>query len=217
MGWVRAAEAVALVLALSTACGNSTPEPTAVPTFPAASAGPSVSAVSDTGGLPDDCAELLTVSDLGALLGLPLDTVAVRTTIGVAEPSVARTERVACRYTGTAGGPARGTTLLELNAARYTDANAAAGQWRTNADAEDGDRRELPIGRAAGVLVERPGDAVLLVVYGATTLTVAQPDQPLPGDRPRADALVDLALRVLPAVADLPPPTTRSQPAGVAS
>ena len=69
--------------------------------------------------------------------------------------------------------------------------------------------RDLPIGSAGAVLVERGGEALLSVVYGPATLTLILPDQPLPGGRPRTEALVDLALRVLPAVA--PPassPTT---------
>ena len=53
----------------------------------------------DEGALPDDCARMLAAGDLYALLGLPLDTVTVRSTLGVAEPSVGRPERVACRYT----------------------------------------------------------------------------------------------------------------------
>ena len=68
--------------------------------------------------------------------------------------------------------------------------------------------RDLPIGSAGAVLVERGGEALLSVVYGPATLTLILPDQPLPGDRPRTEALVDLALRVLPAIA----PPTPSRP-----
>ena len=50
------------------------------------------------------------------------------------------------------------------------------------------------------MLVERPDEALLMVVNGADHLTLVLPNQPLPGDRARGDALVDLALRVLPAV-----------------
>jgi hypothetical protein len=69
------------------------------------------------------------------------------------------------------------------------------------------------------VLVERPDEAVLMVVNGVTNLTLVLPNQQLPGDRPRGDALVDLALRVLPAVssssASTPPPP--SSPSATAS
>jgi hypothetical protein len=191
---------VAVVLALS-GCGASALEQTEVPTFPtpAETSAPTV-AGPDDGVLPDDCGRILAVGDLEALLGLPLGSVAQRTTLGVAEPSVGRTERVACVYTGTAGGPARGRTLLNINASAYTDANAASKQWRVNAEAEDGGRRELPIGSASAVLVERRGEAVLMVVHGVSNLTLVLPGQPLPGGRAPADVLVDLALRVLPAV-----------------
>ena len=75
---------------------------------------------------------------------------------------------------------------------------------------------ELPIGSAGAVLVERGGEALLSVVYGPATVTLVLPDQPLPGGRPRAEALVDLALRVLPAVAPRPLPAAEptASPAG---
>jgi hypothetical protein len=140
------------------------------------------------------------------LLGLPLDSVEVRTIVGVAEPSVGRTERVACRYTGTAAaGPRRGRTLLDLNVSAYTDPGAAMKQWRVNSDAESGERRELPIGAASAVLVERPGESLLMVAHGTSNLTFVLPGAgSLPVQRPPGDTLVDLALRVLPAVAPSP-------------
>jgi hypothetical protein len=201
----------AAVIAL-TACSTSSGERTEVPTFPtdAQVMGTAVPNP-DQGALPDDCTRILAVGDLEAVLGLPLGSVDVRTTRGVPEPSVGRTERVACSYNGTAGGPASGRTLLNVNSSAYADQDASAKQWRVNADAEDGDRRELPIGSASAVLVERSDEAVLMVVNGITNLTLVLPNQQLPGDRPRGDALVDLALRVLPAVStsgSAPPPTS---------
>lgn len=167
------------------------------------------------GALPTECGEYLSVADLGALLGLPLDSVTVRTTIGVAEPSVGRTERVACRYSGI--GEARGT-LLDVNVARYVDAAAAAKQWRTNTGVESGDRTDLAIGAAQAALFDRPSESVLMVTFDDDTLTFVLPEGARPGDRARGDVLVDLALRVLPAVgppgsgtpapAPTPPPTT---------
>lgn len=175
---------------------------TPVPTF----ATPSAAAGGGTGlvrgdELPADCAELLSTADLGALMGLPLDSVAVRSTVGVPEPSVGRTERLACRYTGTAAaGPFRGDTLLDINVGRYTDADAAANQWRVNADVEDGQRTDLPIGAARAALFDRPRESVLMVTYDDDTLTFVLPEGPRPGGRSRGDVLVDFALRVLPAV-----------------
>ena len=171
----------AAVLAL-TSCGSASGDPGAlpVPTFPAtptaaASVGPAGAA--DQGRLPDDCTRLLGGNDLGALFGLPLDSVAVRTTIGTPAPAVGRT------------------------VSAYTDADAATKQWRTNAAVEDGPHREVTLGNARGVLVERPTDAVLLVANGAETLTFVLPQPVRIRDLSAADTLVDLALRVLPAVA----------------
>lgn len=203
-----------MLLVLS-ACGTSAGGPTALPTFSAATSDAGVSrAGADEGAIPDDCERLLKAADLNALLGLPLDTVTVRSTLGVAEPSVGRTERVACRYSTKAAGPAQGRPLLLLNAASYVSADAASQQWRRNADIEDGVHRDLPIGSAGAVLVERGGEALLSVAYGPVTLTLILPDQPLPGGRPRTEALVDLALRVLPSVAPRTPtaPATPSLP-----
>ena len=205
------AVAAALGLLLATSCGGAASDPTELPTFSAtATSELATGAAAAEGAIPDDCERILKVADLNALLGLPLDTVAVRSTLGVAEPSVGRTERVACRYTTKAAGPARGRPLLDLNAASYSTPDAALQQWRRNADVEDGVHSELPIGSAGAVLVERGGEALLSVVYGPATVTLVLPDQPLPGGRPRAEALVDLALRVLPAVA--PPPRPAAEP-----
>lgn len=156
-------------------------------------------------GIPDDCERVMPVGDLVALLGLPLGSVAVRTTLGVPEPSVGRVERVACRYTGTLGR-VKGVTLLEVNAGRYVDGASATRQWRTNVAAESGARRDLPVGTAPGVLIERPDEVLLTVVHADVAVTMI-----LPAAAPRApgraapDTLTDLARRVLATVAPSPP------------
>jgi hypothetical protein len=189
--------AVGLVLAVS-GCSSAAAGPS-VPTFPSAdiAAGPTGAAAKDEGAVPDDCARLIGAGDLGALLGLPLDTVALHTTQHVASPSIGRTERVACAYTGQ--GSVRGQ-LLELDVSAYTDAQKAAAQWRVNTDAEQGVRTDIPIGDAQAVLVERHDDAVLRVVHGASNLAFVLPLRKLPEGRSPRDVLVDLALRVLPVV-----------------
>jgi hypothetical protein len=198
MGWgrVRAAAAVLLACAALAGCGAD-PVTTQLPAFPveAATGGPAGTTAPTDGAVPDDCERILPVADLNALLGLPLDSVAVRTTLGVAEPSVSRTERVQCRYSGV--GAAQSRTLLDVTGAAYADADAAAAQWRRNADAEDGEKRELALGTARAVVVERARETLLSVASAATTVTMRMPDQPLPAGRSRADVLVDLALRVL--------------------
>lgn len=196
------AAVVVAVVVMSAACsGAEAVTGPALPTFPAAPTSAVAGTAVDEGLLPDQCARILPVADLGALLGMPLDTVAVRTTIGVPAPSVGRVERIDCEYGGTAGGG----TLLDVNAAAYTDAAAARKQWRTNAAVEDGDRRELPVGAASAVLVERPREAVLLVAYGSGTLTVVLPGGPPPAGTSREALLVDLAQRLLPALAVIAP------------
>lgn len=203
-----AAVVAALCAQLVTSCASGAAiDRPSLPTFPAA-AGTSASAspgAADQGSVPDDCSRLLPAADLGALLGLPLDTVAVRTTVGVPSPSVGRTERLDCAYTGTPGGPAVGRPLLGVNAAAYSGAAAAADHWKLNADAEDGTRRQLPIGTAKAILIERGGETLLTVLYGSGTLTLTLPERPLPGNRAPGDVLVDLALRVLPTIAGTAP------------
>ena len=185
-----------------TSCGSAAGEPGAlpVPTFaaaPAAAGAAGAGGAVDQGRLPDDCTRLLAGNDLGALFGLPLDSVAVRTTLGAPAPAVGRTERLTCSYARTSG--AKGD-LLDINISAYTDAEAATKQWRTNAAVEDGPHRDVPLGDARGVLVERPTDAVLLVANGAETLTFVLPQPVRIRDLSAADTLVDLALRVLPTV-----------------
>lgn len=196
------AAVLALTLFALTGCGSAAGEPGAlpVPTFPAT---PTVGALAgggvvQQGRLPDDCTRLLAGNDLGALFGLPLDSVSVRTTLGTPAPAVGRTERLTCSYARTGGTKG---DLLDVNVSAYTDAEAATKQWRTNAAVEDGPHRDVPLGDARGVLVERPTDAVLLVANGAETLTFVLPQPVRIRDLSAADTLVDLALRVLPLVA----------------
>jgi hypothetical protein len=214
----RAALAAGLAVAIS-ACGAPGAEPTAVPTFPTpvAEDGPAAGLGDDGRVIPADCGRILGAPDLEAVLGLPLGSVAVRTTVGVAQPAVGRTERVSCRYTRVGAG---GRPLLDVNATAYRDAAAASAQWRVNVEAESGERRDIPLGSAPAVLFEQRGQAMLMVAHSTSNLTLVLPDQPLPGGKSRADALVDLALRVLPAVSvdpSSPPPPLPSPGTGPAS
>jgi hypothetical protein len=204
----RALLAAALALAIG-ACSASEAQPTALPTFPETEGpGQAATAADDGRIIPADCGRILGTPDLEAVMGLPLGSVAVRTTIGVPQPAVGRTERVSCRY--TRAGDGGGRPLLDLNATAYRDAAAASAQWQVNVRAESGERRDMPLGSAPGVIFEKRGQAVLMVAHSTSNLTLVLPDQPLPGGKTRADALVDLALRVLPAVsvdsASEPPP-----------
>lgn len=207
----RALLAVALALAIG-GCSTSEAEPTAVPTFPtAAEQGPGTTAADDGRVIPADCGRILGAPDLEAVMGLPLGSVVLRTTIGVAQPAVGRIERVTCRY--TRAGDGGGRPLLDVNATAYRDAAAASAQWQVNVRAESGERRDLPLGSAPAVLFEKRGQAVLMVAHSTSNLTLVLPDQPLPGGKSRSDALVDLALRVLPSVAITPTSTAPPQQA----
>lgn len=202
---------VGAALALLAGCAGSIAVGPSLPTFPGsgATASARASAVHDVGVVPDDCARVLPVGELVAVLGLPLDSVVVRTTIGVPAPSVQRVERIDCVYSGTpASGRDRGKPLLAINAAAYSTPAAADAQWKLNAATEDGAHRPLPVGSASGILVERPGTALLTVLYGSGTITLTLPAQPLPGGSTPALMLVDLARRVLPTMAAAVPPTT---------
>jgi hypothetical protein len=198
-------------LVLCAGCsGGAVPGP-GLPTFPNSGGASSTatSAVHDAGVLPDDCGRVLPPGELVAVFGMPLDSVVVRTTIGVPAPSVGRVERIDCTYSGTAvAGRDSGKPVLAVNAAAYTTSAAARAQWKLNAAAEDGAHRDLPVGTAAGVLVERPGESLLTVQYGSGTLTLRLPARPLPGGSTPALMLVDLARRVLPTMAGVAPPVT---------
>ena len=184
--------------ALIAGCG-APPAPTGLPSFPEAAASSAAAATQPTypGVVPDDCTRLMSPADLGAVLGLPLGSVSVRTIIGLPAPSVGQTERIDCTYQlAPAAQP-----LLSVRAMAYTDDASARAQWQRNADIEDGTRRSLPIGTATSLLIERPTEALLTVVYGRGTVSLLLPNRPFPGGRSRQDVLVDLALRVLPTIA----------------
>jgi hypothetical protein len=201
--------AVAILTGCSTASGDTS---ISVPTFPPADPSrPAPGAEPIKIALPDDCSRLMSIEQAGALFAQPLGAVSVKTVRGVPEPSVGRTERVACTYSLTGQGDT-GPVLYQLNVGRYTDAAAASRQWQSNTNAERADAtssKDLRIGDSKAVLVERPDEATLAVVYGVDTLTFVLP-QAAPGQtRPASETLPDLAQRVIPALAPTQPPGSR--------
>jgi hypothetical protein len=203
------------MFALLAGCSSATVPGPSLPTFAGSDGGSSSAAASiaaDAGVVPDDCARILPTDQLVAVLGLPLNSIVVRTTVGVPAPTVGRVERVDCAYTGTAG-PESGRRLLAINAAAYTTSAAARAQWMLNTAGEDGAHRDEPVGSAAGVLVERPGETLLAVQYGSGTITLVLPERPLPAGSTPASMLVDLARRVLPTMAGAAPAPSPTPPA----
>jgi len=204
----------ALAVAVLTGCSTASGDPSiAVPTFPTADpARPAPGAEPIKIALPDDCAQLMSVEQAGALFAQPLGAVSVKTVRGIPEPSVQRTERVACTYRATGQGDT-GPVLYQLNIGRYTDAAAASQQWRANTNAERGDAmssKDMTVGDAPAVLVERPDESTLAVSYGVDTLTFVLPKAAPGQNRPAAEALPDLAQRIIPALAPTQPAGSRT-------
>ena len=213
---------IGAIFALLAGCSSAAVPGPSLPTFAGSDGGSASAAASvaaDAGVVPDDCARILPVDQLVAVLGLPLNSIVVRTTVGVPAPTVGRVERMDCAYTGTApAGSESGRRLLAINAAAYTTSAAARAQWMLNTEREDGVHRDEPVGSASGVLVERPGETLLAVQYGSGTLTLVLPNRPLPAGSTPASMLVDLARRVLPTmpgVALSPTPTSAAPPGPV--
>lgn len=206
-----------LAIGVLTGCSTASGDPSiAVPTFPAADPSrPAPGAEPVKIALPDDCARLMSIEQAGALFAQPLGAVSVKTIRGVPEPSVKRTERVACTYRATGQGDT-GPVLYQLNIGRYADAAAASQQWRSNTNAERSDAtssKDMKVGDAPAVLVERPDESTLAVSYGVDTLTFVLPKAAPGQNRPAAETLPDLAQRVIPALAPTQPPGSRPAPA----
>jgi len=203
-----------LAVAVLTGCSTASGDPSiAVPTFPTADpARPAPGAEPVKIALPDDCSRLMSVEQVGALFAQPLGAVTAKTVRGVPEPSVGRTERVACTWRLTGQGDT-GPVLYQLNVGRYTDAAAASRQWRSNTNAERADAsssKDVKVGDAPGVIVERPDESTLSVAYGVDTLTFVLPKAAPGQTRPAAETLPDLAQRIFPALAPTQPPGSRT-------
>ncbi|GAA1849015.1 hypothetical protein GCM10009772_27930 [Pseudonocardia alni subsp. carboxydivorans] len=172
--------------------------------------------------LPTDCVQLMDPEQAGALFGQVLGSVSVQSVRGVPEASVNRTERTACTY--RAGGQAQafggarnsGPVLFQLNIGRYGDTASATRQWQLNTNAERGSAtasRDITVGSVPGVLVERPDETTLALVYGVDTLTFILPVAAPGQTRSASETLPDLAQRIIPALTPTQPPSARPTPA----
>lgn len=203
----------ALVAVTLAGCSAASGEPNIpVPTFPVPAAGEAAPGSEPIKiALPDDCARLMSTDQAGALFGQPLASVTAQTVRGVPEPSVGRTERVACTYRANGQDPAnsaKGPVLYQLNIGRYGDAAGAKRQWQLNGNAERADARssqDLTIAGAPAILIERADETTLALVYGVDTLTFVLPVAAPGQNRPAAETLPDLARRIIPALAPTQP------------
>lgn len=160
-----------------------------VPTF--TPSGPTVDPA--TVGVPlDPCAALISPEDVANVLGLDREKTAVQAVVGQPSPTVGRTEKLDCTYVAARGGP-----LFTLRTGTFVTPEAAREQWQRNSGLEDGQRQDVTIGTATGVLFVRRSELVLSLVDGARTLTVRVPDRTVPEGRARENLIVDFARRAL--------------------
>lgn len=207
---------VALLSGVLAGCGTASGDPgIAVPTFAAEESGGAGGAEPVPIALPTDCTRLMDPEQAGALFGQALGSVSVQTVRGVPQPAVNRTERTACTYrTGGqqqafGGAPRNGPVLYHLNIGRYGDVASAQRQWQLNTNAERAGAvasRDLRIGDLPAVLIERPDETALALVYGVDTLTFVLPVAAPGQTRSAAETLPDLAQRVIPALTPTQPP-----------
>lgn len=166
---------------------------------PTASSAPTTSATATTtlatpspqpAALPDNCGELLPVTDLDVALGtgLPGSVTYVR---GEPLPGIGRTDRITCGYgvvIGVDGGGRAMPPLLEISISSYTDEAAAAARIDvTTADRQRaGDRVEatevqgLPAVLLTGVAAATLIFADDTLTYSLTLLTAVLPPEQTP-------------------------------------
>jgi len=149
----------------------------------------------------DPCAALITPADVANVLGLDPGLTSVKTVRGVPAPAVGRTEKLDCTYTGEKGRP-----LFTLRTATYATPDAARQQWQLNSGLEKGEKRDITVGQAAGLLYVRRDELLLSVVDGPRTLAVQVPDRTVPKGRARENLVTDFAQRALKIDPNAPPP-----------
>jgi hypothetical protein len=159
--------------------------------------------------LPADCTNVITGSNMSALLGQPVDSVRESAVLGQPSPSVGQLERLTCLYqrAGSRGDP----PSVTLNLTAYTSDTAADAQLTTNINAERADAtasEELTIGTARAMLFAERGASVLMVASGRSAVTVTLRDGVVRADQAR-QMMIDLVQRVLPNLAPSSPGTSR--------
>jgi len=84
--------------------------------------------------------------------------------------------------------------------------DAARQQWQLNSGLEKGEKRDITVGQAAGLLYVRRDELLLSVVDGPRTLAVQVPDRTVPKGRARENLVTDFAQRALKIDPNAPPP-----------
>jgi hypothetical protein len=163
--------------------------------------------------LPTDCAQVLPDGMVAALLAQPVDTLTSHTVLGMSSPAVGMLERLDCSYRRRGDST---TATLQLRAQAYTDPDAATAHWKINVGAESASAHataNIAIGTAPAVVLSEPGRTVLMVTNDRENVTLSLFDAVVPG-MTTPDLLVDLARRVLPALAPEPaaPPPASARP-----
>jgi hypothetical protein len=156
----------------------------------------------------DPCAALITPADVANVLGLDPAQTGVKTVRGLPAPAVGRTDKLDCSYTAE-----KGRQLFTLRTATYATPDAARQQWQLNGGLEKGDKRDVTVGPAAGVLYVRRDELLLSLLDGPRTLAVQVPDRTVPKGRARENLVTDFAQRALKIDPNAPPAPAPAPPA----
>ena len=177
------------------ACGAA-PSPVPVPAFPVATSPPTVGprAVSHD----QSCETLLPQAEAVAVLGLPLDGLAISDVRDLPAPRVGRTARETCTYTAVSPvWPVKGVVLVVM-VGSFVDPTSARAQHDRNVVNAAGGAAAVPerLGTATAAVVARPDRTVLLSVYRRINVD-AELANAVGGARGPRAALDDIVRRVL--------------------
>jgi hypothetical protein len=197
---VRWATAVVLVAGLGSVAACATPKaPAAMPPIPKieVTTDSSATAVPSDRPLPDDCVQVARAVDVDKVVGHDLDGDPDRI-LGVPEPAVGLTARLACYY-GIPDGKPRDVAAVLIELATYVDPAAASERVRNIADAERQDGSQVGdqvVGKDHAALVTSKDQRMLLGTLGKTTYRLIIRNGVVPDDKV-GQVLSDLAVLAL--------------------
>ncbi len=149
------------------------------------------------------CAQLLSQDEAVAVLGLPLDGLAIADVRGLPAPQVGRTARETCTYTAVnPAWPVKGVVLV-VTVGWFVDPPSARAQHDRNIVDAAGGVAAVPerLGAATAAVVVRPDRTVLLSVYRRISVD-AEITNAVGGSRGPRAALDDIVRRVLVRLVD---------------